>query len=81
MALVLDSYKIYGTQETPKTIFISNGVLRSMYVILAGVVATDLWTVFNRLDQLIFFYPIWIFYLPEDAITGFILTKITSILL
>jgi hypothetical protein len=22
------------------------------------------------LDQLIFFYPIWIFYLPDDAITG-----------
>jgi hypothetical protein len=33
------------------------------------------------LDQLIFIYPIWIFYLPDDAITGFILTNITSILL
>ncbi|HZD34175.1 MAG TPA: hypothetical protein VE130_03135 [Nitrososphaeraceae archaeon] len=32
-------------------------------------------------DQLIFFDPIWIFYLPEDAITGFILTTIISILL
>jgi len=32
-------------------------------------------------DQLLFFAPIVIFYLPPDAITGFILTNITSILM
>ena len=32
-------------------------------------------------DQLLFFEPIWIFYLPEDAIVGFILNTIVSILL
>jgi hypothetical protein len=59
-----------------KTVF-SNLV----YVILAASVAAAFWIIFNFLDQLIFFYPIWIFYLPEDAIAGFILTNITSILL
>jgi hypothetical protein len=52
-----------------------------LYVILAAFVAAAFWTIFSILDQLIFFYPIWIFYLPDDAITGFILTNITSILL
>jgi hypothetical protein len=48
---------------------------------LGALVAVAFWIIFNALDQLIFFYPIWVFYLPEDAITGFVLTNITSILL
>jgi hypothetical protein len=52
-----------------------------LYMILAASVAVAFWIIFNVLDQLIFFYPIWIFYLPDDAITGFLLTNVTSILL
>lgn len=39
------------------------------------------WILFNFFDQLIFFDPIWIFYLPDDAIAGFILTTMISILM
>lgn len=52
-----------------------------VYIILAASGAAAFWIIFNFLDQLIFFYPIWIFYLPKDAIAGFILTNIASILL
>ena len=60
------------------------------YIALTPVVAIPLWILFNMFDQLLFFEPIWIFYLPEpiwifylpeDAIVGFILTTIVSILL
>jgi hypothetical protein len=51
------------------------------YIALSGSITAGFWILFNVFDQLIFFYPIWIFYLPEDAINGFILTVITSILL
>ena len=52
-----------------------------LYIVLGASVAAAFWIIFNVLDQLIFFYPIWIFYLPDDAITGFLLTNIISILL
>jgi hypothetical protein len=52
-----------------------------MYILTAAAVAIPFWILFNVFDQLIFFEPIWIFYLPEDAIIGFILTTIISILL
>ncbi|MGH9979346.1 MAG: hypothetical protein ACRD8Z_26455 [Nitrososphaeraceae archaeon] len=51
------------------------------YVLIATAVAIPFWILFNIFDQLIFFEPIRIFYLPEDAITGFILTTIVSILI
>jgi hypothetical protein len=51
------------------------------YAVLTAVVAIPLWILFNMFDQLLFFQPVWIFYLPEDAILGFILTTIVSILL
>lgn len=50
-------------------------------IVIAISIAIPFWILFNVFDQLIFFDPIWIFYLPEDAITGFILTTIISILL
>ena len=52
-----------------------------MYVLIAGLTASIFWTIFNVFDQLLFFSPIVIFYLPPDAVVGFILTNITSILL
>src|SRR5918911_3964224 len=51
------------------------------YIALAGTIASIFWIVFNVFDQLLFFSPIVVFYLPEDAITGFILSNITAILL
>ena len=51
------------------------------YIALAGTITTVFWIVFNVFEQLLFFSPIVVFYLPEDAITGFILSNITAILL
>src|ERR671932_192072 len=51
------------------------------YIAIAGAVFTVFWIVFNSFDQLLFFSPIVTFYLPDDAIVGFILTNITSILM
>ena len=52
-----------------------------VYIVIATSITIPFWILFNVFDQLIFFDPIWILYLPEDAITGFILTTIISILL
>ena len=52
-----------------------------LYISITIAVTVSFWILFNIFDQLIFFEPIWIFYLPEDAITGFILTTMVSILL
>jgi hypothetical protein len=54
---------------------------KPMYVLIAATVVIPFWILFNFLDQLIFFEPIWIFYLPEDALIGFILTTLISILI
>ena len=51
------------------------------YITLAGTTAAIFWIVFNLFEQLLFFSPIVVFYLPEDAIAGFILSNITAILL
>jgi hypothetical protein len=51
------------------------------YIALAGTIAAIFWIVFSVFEQLLFLSPIVIFYLPEDAITGFILSNITAILL
>jgi hypothetical protein len=51
------------------------------YIALAGTIAAIFWIVFNLFEQLLFFSPIVVFYLPEDATTGFILSNITAILL
>ena len=54
---------------------------RAPYVALAIGIAVIFWIIFNVFEQLLFFSPIWVFYLPEDAIIGFILTNITAILM
>ena len=51
------------------------------YILIAAAVAIPFWILFNVFDQLIFFEPIWIFYLPDDAVTGFVLMTMISILL
>jgi hypothetical protein len=50
-------------------------------ILIAISVAIPFWILFNVFDQLIFFEPIWTFYLPEDSILGFILTTMISILM
>ena len=48
------------------------------YLLIAGGTAALFWIVF---DQLLFFSPIVIFYLSDDAVIGFILATLTAILL
>jgi hypothetical protein len=52
-----------------------------MYIVLAGAVAAIFWIIFNIFDQLLFFSPVFVFYLPDDAFVGFVLSNITAILL
>jgi hypothetical protein len=52
-----------------------------LYIAIAATVFTTFWIIFNVFDQLLFFSPIVTFYLPDDAITGFVLTNTTSVLM
>jgi hypothetical protein len=52
-----------------------------VYIVIAAAVFTTFWIVFSVFDQLLFFSPVVTFYLPDDAIAGFILTNITSVLM
>jgi hypothetical protein len=52
-----------------------------IYIVLAGAVASIFWIIFNNFDQLLFFSPVFVFYVPQDAFIGFILSNITAILL
>ena len=52
-----------------------------VYIAIAAAVFTIFWIAFNVFDQLLFFSPVVTFYLPDDAIAGFILTNITSVLM
>jgi hypothetical protein len=54
---------------------------RVIYIELTFAVAFIFWIIFNLFEQLIFFWPVWVFYLPEDALLGFVITNITAILL
>ena len=51
------------------------------YIIFATTTAVTFWIVSSIFDQLLFFSPIIIFYLPHDAVLGFILANITATLL
>ena len=51
------------------------------YLSIVTITAAIFGIVFNVFDQLLFFSPIVIFYLPDDAVMGFILSTLTSILL
>jgi hypothetical protein len=52
-----------------------------LYVALATAIAILFWVAFNVLDDLLFFSPILVFYIPDDAFTSFILSNVTSVLL
>jgi hypothetical protein len=52
-----------------------------VYILIAGITAAVFWILFNVFDQLLFFKPIFVFYLPPDAVAGFLISTINSILL
>src|SRR5215467_1240119 len=58
-------------------VFFSNWV----YIALTGIISLVFWVIFCTFDQLLFFSPVVVFYLPSDAVVGFILSTIISILL
>lgn len=47
------------------------------YIALTIAIALTFWITFNLFEQ----WPVWLFYLPEDALLGFVVTNITAILL
>jgi hypothetical protein len=61
-----------------KTVYFSNPFL---YILVSAFVFSSFWIFFNLMDQLLFFSPILFFYLPEDAIVGFVLTNVIAFLL
>jgi hypothetical protein len=72
------------TQEQPiSRLLLSFKVVFSkwMYCIVAGSIGVIFWIIFNVFEQLLFFTPVLIFYLPSDGVVSFILTNIISILL
>jgi hypothetical protein len=52
-----------------------------IYVAIAIALAGIFWIIVNVFDQLLFFSPIFIFYLPDDAVLGFILSTTSAILM
>jgi hypothetical protein len=52
-----------------------------LYIPISIMVFTTFWIIFNMFDQLLFFSPVVTFYLPDDAVNGFIITNITTILM
>ena len=52
-----------------------------LYITISIMVFTTFWIIFNVFDQLLFFSPVLTFYLPDDAVNGFIITNITAVLM
>jgi hypothetical protein len=52
-----------------------------IYILIAGTTAAVFWILFSVFDQLLFFKPIFVFYVPPDAVAGFLISTINSILL
>lgn len=48
------------------------------YLALAMTIGIAFWIIFNVIDQLLFFWPILDFYLPNEKILGFILSNLTA---
>src|SRR5215831_4527223 len=60
-----------------RMVFFSNWI----YIALTAVVSSTFWIIFSLFDQLLFFSPVFVFYLPDDAVIGFILSNIISVLI
>jgi hypothetical protein len=50
------------------------------YLVLGGAVTTIFWIILNVFDQLLFFSPVVTFYLPDDAVGGFVVSNMTAFL-
>lgn len=50
------------------------------YLVLGVAVTILFWIIFNVFDQLLFFSPVMTFYLPDDAVQGFVISNITAVL-
>ena len=61
-----------------KIVYGSNPII---YIGLAVLVFVLFWIFFNVFDELLYFTPIFYFYIPDDAIVGFILSTASAILL
>ena len=61
-----------------KIVYGSNPII---YIGLAVLVFVLFWIFFNVFDELLYFSPIFYFYIPDDAIVGFILSTASAILL
>ncbi len=51
------------------------------YIFLASIIFTLFWITFNVLGELLFFTPVFVFYLPSDAIFVFVLSNVISALM
>ena len=40
-----------------------------LYIGIAAAIFATFWIIFNTFDQLLFFSPVWSFYVPDDACT------------
>ena len=60
---------------------IAYGSNPTLYIGLTILVFTLFWIFFNVFDELLYFSPILYFYLPNDAIAGFILSTASALLL
>ena len=63
--------------NSTRAVFVANWI----YIALAAVVSTIFWIIFTVFDQLLFFIPVLVFYLPNDAVLGFMLSTITAVLM
>ena len=61
-----------------KIVYGSNPII---YIGLAILVFVLFWIFFNVFDELLYFTPIFYFYIPDDAVVGFILSTASAILL
>ena len=61
-----------------KIVYRSNPIL---YIELTILVMTLFWIFFNVFDELLYFSPILYFYLPNDALVGFILSTASALVL
>jgi hypothetical protein len=80
-------FKIDGKRESIESLSITIPLAfravftNRLYIAIAVAIFSSFWVVFNVFDQLLFFSPVLTFYLPDDAISGFILTNVTSVLM
>jgi len=75
--------KEYSTKSDPSSFVLPFRMVFSKwkYILIAFITAIAFWIISSVFDQLLFFSPIVIFYLPDDAVVGFVLATLTAILL